>query len=41
MTEDMKTAGGTADVKRSKLCGCIPVYTGSTEGVARCARTYR
>ena len=36
MTEVMKTAGGTEDDKRSKLCGCIPVCTGCTEGVARC-----
>ena len=40
MTKDMKTAGGTAGGKRSKLRGCVPVCTGSTEGVARCTRTY-
>ena len=36
MTEDMTEGGGTADGKRSKLCGCIPVCTGSAEGVACC-----
>lgn len=36
MSVDMSAAGGTEDDKRSKLCGCISVRTGSTEGVARC-----